>query len=107
MYDFLLQRHDYVIHCVSCVDVVFLEWVLLSTNVPQCFWQVEVMKSNVESRVQAFQQELDKFSARWHQLKPRDIDEYNDKQSCLAAVSSINERRAEFAELEENMKKLM
>lgn len=44
------------------------------------------MKSNVESRVQAFQQDLDKFSARWHQLKPRDIDEYKDRQSCLAAV---------------------
>ena len=82
-------------------------YILLLTTVPQCFWQVEVMKSNVESRVQAFQQELDKFSARWHQLKPRDIDEYKDKESCLAAVSSINERRAEFAELEENMKKLM
>ncbi|KAJ7371958.1 Cytoplasmic dynein 2 heavy chain 1 [Desmophyllum pertusum] len=65
------------------------------------------MKSNVESRVQAFQQELDKFSARWHQLKPRDIDEYKDRQSCLTAVSSINERRAEFGELEETMKKLI
>ena len=30
------------------------------------------MKSNVESRVKNFQQELDKFSARWHQLKPGD-----------------------------------
>lgn len=65
------------------------------------------MKSNVESRVQVFQQELDKFSARWHQLKPRDIDEYKDTESCLAAVNSINERRAEFAELEETMKRLM
>ncbi|KAM7436007.1 Cytoplasmic dynein 2 heavy chain 1 [Porites harrisoni] len=69
--------------------------------------QVEVMKSNVESRVHAFQQELDKFSARWHQLKPRDIDEYKDRQSCLTAVNSINERRAEFGELEETMKKLI
>ncbi|XP_074620352.1 cytoplasmic dynein 2 heavy chain 1-like [Acropora palmata] len=69
--------------------------------------QVEVMKSNVESRVQVFQQELDKFSARWHQLKPRDIDEYKDSESCLAAVNSINERRAEFAELEETMKRLI
>lgn len=66
-----------------------------------------MMKSNVESRVHAFQQELDKFSARWHQLKPRDIDEYKDRQSCLTAVNSINERRAEFGELEETMKKLM
>ena len=34
------------------------------------------MKSNLESRVSAFRQELDKFSARWHQLKPKVITIY-------------------------------
>lgn len=65
------------------------------------------MKSNVESRVLAFQQELDKFSARWHQLKPKDVDIDTDKQACLAAVNSVKERKAEFTELEETMKKLL
>ncbi|EDO38992.1 predicted protein [Nematostella vectensis] len=69
--------------------------------------QVEVMKSNVESRVQAFQQELDKFAARWHQLKPKDIDVDTDRQACIAAVTSVKERKAEFVELEETMKKLI
>ena len=65
------------------------------------------MKNNVESRVQAFIQELEKFGARWHQLKPRDVDLESDQEKCLAAVNSIKERRAEFNELEETMKKLM
>lgn len=65
------------------------------------------MKSNVESRVQAFQQELEKFSARWHQLKPKDIDIDSDAQACKAAVSSVKDRKAEFVELEETMNKLM
>lgn len=65
------------------------------------------MKSNVESRVNAFQQELEKFGARWHQLKPKDIDEYNDRQACMAAVTSIKERRAEFSEILETMQKLV
>ena len=64
------------------------------------------MKSNVESRVSAFTQELEKFAARWHQLKPKDTDLEGDKAACMAAVNSIKERRVEFNELEETMKKL-
>lgn len=69
--------------------------------------KVEVMKSNVESRVLAFQQELEKFSARWHQLKPKDLDIDSDKQACKQAVTSVKERKAEFVEMEETMNKLM
>ena len=65
------------------------------------------MKSNVESRVNAFKQNLDKFAARWHQLKPKDIDMEGDNDACLNAVKSIKERRAEFNELEESKEKLM
>lgn len=65
------------------------------------------MKSNVESRVNAFKQNLDKFAARWHQLKPKDIDMEGDNEACINAVNSIKERRAEFNELEENKEKLM
>lgn len=71
------------------------------------FYQVEVMKSNVESRVNAFQQNLEKFAARWHQLKPKDIDMEGDDEACVNAVKSIKERRAEFNELEESKDKLM
>lgn len=65
------------------------------------------MKSNVESRVNAFKQNLDKFAARWHQLKPKDIDMEGDNEACINAVISIKERRAEFNELEERKEKLM
>lgn len=65
------------------------------------------MKNNVESRVNAFSQDLDKFSARWHQLKPKDIDMEGDTNACINAVNSIKERRAEFNELEDNRAKLM
>lgn len=65
------------------------------------------MKNNVESRIQAFQQELEKFGARWHQLKPKDLDIDSDKQACKQAVTSVKERKAEFVELEETMTKLM
>ena len=65
------------------------------------------MKSNVESRVNAFIQNLDKFSARWHQLKPKDVDMDGDNKACVDAVNSIKERRAEFNELDENKAKLM
>ena len=57
------------------------------------------MKTNVESRVRAFQQELEKFAARWHQLKPGDDALDGDKEKCLQAVQSIKERKLEFEEL--------
>ncbi|XP_013392185.1 cytoplasmic dynein 2 heavy chain 1, partial [Lingula anatina] len=68
--------------------------------------QVEVMKSNVESRIKAFEQELEKFGSRWHQLKPGDDALDGDQQKCMAAVESIKERKAEFTELENTMKTL-
>ena len=58
------------------------------------------MKSNVESRVKNYEQELEKFSARWHQLKPGDDALDGDHDKCLQAVQSIKERKQEFDELE-------
>lgn len=66
------------------------------------------MKSNVDSRRQTFEQELSKFAARWHQLKPgNDILESGDRTKCLAAVNSIKERKQEFADLDETRAKIM
>lgn len=65
------------------------------------------MKSNVQARVKAFEQEVEKFTARWHQLKPGDDALDGDKATCDKAVKVINEKRQEFQELEENMNKLM
>ena len=59
------------------------------------------MKSNVESRVSNYEQELQKFAARWHQLKPGDdILESGNQEKCLEAVKAIKEKREEFTELD-------
>ena len=64
------------------------------------------MCSKVESEVQAFTQELDKFSARWNQLKPQDNLLDTDKEAAASALASLKERRAEFNELLQTSKKL-
>ncbi|XP_076446844.1 LOW QUALITY PROTEIN: cytoplasmic dynein 2 heavy chain 1-like [Babylonia areolata] len=69
--------------------------------------QVEVLKGNVQSRVAAFTQDVEKFSARWHQLKPGDEALDGDKESCMKAVAVIKEKRQEFAELVQAKDKLI
>ncbi|KAL3878520.1 hypothetical protein ACJMK2_030860 [Sinanodonta woodiana] len=69
--------------------------------------QVEVMKSNVESRIKSFRQELEKFAARWHQLKPGDESLEGDKEKTDKAVQIIKDKRLEFNELEEVRKTLI
>ena len=65
------------------------------------------MKSNVESRVKNYGEQLEKFSARWHQLKPGDDVLDGDRKAALAAVQSIKERKQEFDELELTRQALM
>ena len=60
---------------------------------------MDVIKKNLESRIKAFQQELEKFAARWHQLKPSDNLIEGDKRACTTALRSLKDRRAEFNEL--------
>ena len=64
------------------------------------------MCSKVEADVQAFTQDLEKFSARWHQLKPEDNLLDGDKEAAANALASLKERRAEFDELMQVSKKL-
>lgn len=68
--------------------------------------KVKVMCSKVEAEVNAFTQELDKFSARWHQLKPKDNLLEADKEAAANALASLKERRAEFDELLQTSKRL-
>ncbi|XP_022103094.1 cytoplasmic dynein 2 heavy chain 1-like isoform X1 [Acanthaster planci] len=70
--------------------------------------QVEVMKSNVESRVEAFRADLEKFAARWHQFKPKtDIIETGDRESCSKALTTVKEKKQEFEELEKTRESLV
>ena len=50
----------------------------------------------MEGRVSSFSTELEKFSARWHQLKPSQVDLDAGADACLKALSGLKERRAEF-----------
>lgn len=60
---------------------------------------MKVMTSKVEADVQAFNMDMEKFSSRWHQLKPRDdIASGGDEEATAAAIASLKERRAEFNE---------
>lgn len=65
------------------------------------------MKGNVDSRVKAFQQDMEKFAARWHQLKPGDDSLEGDKEKTKQAIQLIKEKRQEFQEMEENRKKIV
>uniref|UniRef100_H3AMW9 Uncharacterized protein n=1 Tax=Latimeria chalumnae TaxID=7897 RepID=H3AMW9_LATCH len=70
--------------------------------------QVEVMKANVESHVKMYIQELEKFKARWDQLKPSDdIVESGNQETLEKCLQTIKEKKAEFDELETTKKKLM
>lgn len=70
--------------------------------------QIEVMKGNVKSRLQIYYQELEKFKARWDQLKPGDdIIETGQQNTLDQSAKSIKEKKIEFDDLEVIRKKLV
>jgi hypothetical protein len=58
------------------------------------------MKSNVESRIKNYEQNLSKFEARWHQFKPSETAVESGPNAGMEAVKQIKEKKLEFAELE-------
>ncbi|CAK8696967.1 unnamed protein product [Clavelina lepadiformis] len=70
--------------------------------------QIAVMKAGVESRVESFMAELEKFTARWRQLKPGDdAIESGDKKRMAEALEGIKQRKEEFAELNQRKEQLL
>lgn len=66
------------------------------------------MKGNVKSRLQIYYQELEKFKARWDQLKPGDdIIETGQQNTLDKSAKSIKEKKIEFDDLEVIRKKLV
>ena len=51
-------------------------------------------------------QEVDKFSARWDQLKPKADLLDSDKEAYASALVSLKDRRSEFDELLKTADKL-
>lgn len=67
-----------------------------------------MMKGNVISRINIYLQDLEKFKARWDQLKPNDdIIETGDKDVLEKSAQIIKEKKKEFDELETMKEKLM
>ena len=67
------------------------------------------MSTKMESDIAAFEVEVEKFAARWQQLKPKDeiaLDRAN-RGSISAAIVSLKDRRKEFDELVATSQTLM
>ena len=59
------------------------------------------MRSNATGRIQAYRGNLERFRARWDQLKPSDdVVEMGDQASLLACLQTIRDKQQEFQELE-------
>ncbi|XP_075448514.1 cytoplasmic dynein 2 heavy chain 1 isoform X2 [Ascaphus truei] len=70
--------------------------------------QIEIMKENLNSKVQIYTQEIEKFKARWDQFKPSDdIIETGQVDILEKSAQSIKEKKSEFDELEITKKKLI
>lgn len=66
------------------------------------------MKGNVKSRLQIYFQELEKFKARWDQLKPGDdVIEIGQQNTLDKSAKLIKEKKNEFDDLEVIRKKLV
>ena len=58
------------------------------------------MKSNVESRIKNFEQQLEKFSERWNGLKPSDDVLDGEAEKLEQAMQFIKEKYEEFDEID-------
>lgn len=69
---------------------------------------MEMMKGNVLSHINMYLQDLEKFKARWDQLKPSDdVIETGDQDVLEKSAQMIKEKKKEFDELETVKEKLM
>ncbi|KAM4566457.1 cytoplasmic dynein 2 heavy chain 1 isoform 3-T3 [Odontesthes bonariensis] len=70
--------------------------------------QVEVMRSHAAGRISAYRADLERFKARWDQLKPKDeMLESGDHAALLACLQTIKDKQQEFQELELVRSKLL
>ncbi|XP_035398354.1 cytoplasmic dynein 2 heavy chain 1 [Cygnus atratus] len=70
--------------------------------------QIEIIKGNVMSHINTYLQDLEKFKARWDQLKPSDdVIETGDHNMLEKSAQIIKEKKKEFDELETTKEKLI
>jgi dynein heavy chain 2 len=67
--------------------------------------QTEVLRKNLQSRIESFNQDIEKLSARWNQFKPKDRD-MEDENKCIEALKVVRERDTEVQEYMKQAKSL-
>ncbi|KAL5109991.1 Cytoplasmic dynein 2 heavy chain 1 [Taenia crassiceps] len=66
--------------------------------------QLNVMQSNLDSRIKAFVGQLERFSTRWQHARPStNLLESGDRRQCLVAVETIKSWKGEFSEMEKTL----
>lgn len=66
------------------------------------------MRSNAAGRIDTYRADLQRFKARWDQLKPKDeMLETGDHAALLACLQIIKDKLQEFQELELVCSKLL
>lgn len=61
--------------------------------------QLDVLRNAFSGRISTFNSDLEKFSARWNQLKPK-VDTLDSLNEALTSLDFIRDREVEFFELE-------
>uniref|UniRef100_A0A3Q1I1J7 Cytoplasmic dynein 2 heavy chain 1 n=1 Tax=Anabas testudineus TaxID=64144 RepID=A0A3Q1I1J7_ANATE len=70
--------------------------------------QVAVMRSNAAGRIDAYRADLERFRARWDQLKPKDeVLESGNHAALLVCLQTIRDKQQEFQDLELVRNKLL
>jgi len=68
--------------------------------------QVEHLHGQMSGRVDEMQLRLEKFSARWFELKPKKL-KTGKREEMLAVIARVKEWQSEFAEVEQNGAKIV
>uniref|UniRef100_A0A3P9QAB0 Cytoplasmic dynein 2 heavy chain 1 n=1 Tax=Poecilia reticulata TaxID=8081 RepID=A0A3P9QAB0_POERE len=70
--------------------------------------QVEVMRNHAAGRISVYRADLERFKARWDQLKPKDeMLETGDHAALLACLQTIRDKQQEFQDMEVVRNKLL
>ncbi|EUB62202.1 Cytoplasmic dynein 2 heavy chain [Echinococcus granulosus] len=70
--------------------------------------QLNVMQSNLDSRVKAFVAQMERFFTCWQQAQPStNLIESGDRKQCLAAVETIKSWKDEFVEMEKTWNEIL
>ena len=65
------------------------------------------MRKDLENRLKNFHQEVEKFIARWNQLKPSNIDADSSSSKVKEAAVNIKDRKLELDEIVKSKDKLL